>query len=249
MKKLLLFLFLVSISVISYSFNFSVMPTIFAVDLTKVSTNEVYLTNNTADPLRIEIYTESDPEFSEKYTLNSNIVIFPKVVAIKPGATQTVRFRIKASPNMEKGEYKSLLTFRELEQNIKTAQTGEENKVIETIGTNITMMTEVSISVFGQYGLGSIKGNLSDVKVSYNNDYIKISAISNSEGDTSLKFFYKINILNSNLETEGLFGLSLRNGKAPITASVPGKNLKGKKAEITIIDQDGKTYYKKVHTL
>ena len=82
------------------------MPTIFAVDLTKVSTNEVYLTNNTADPLRIEIYTESDPEFSEKYTLNSNIVIFPKVVAIKPGATQTVRFRIKASPNMEKGEYK-----------------------------------------------------------------------------------------------------------------------------------------------
>ena len=68
---------------------------------------------------------------------------------------------------------KSLLTFRELEQNIKTAQTGEENKVIETIGTNITMMTEVSISVFGQYGLGSIKGNLSDVKVSYNNDYIK----------------------------------------------------------------------------
>ena len=111
------------------------------------------------------------------------------------------------------------------------------------------MMTEVSISVFGQYGLGSIKGNLSDVKVSYNNDYIKISAISDSEGDTSLKFFYKINILNSNLETEGLFGLSLRNGKAPITASVPGKNLKGKKAEITIIDQDGKTYYKKVHTL
>lgn len=249
MKKLLLFLFLITISIISYSFNFSVMPTIFAVDLTKVSTNEVYLTNNTADPLRIEIYPESDSDFSEKYTLNSNIVIFPKVVAIKPGATQTVRFRIKASPNMEKGEYKSLLTFRELEQNIKTAQTGEDNRVNETIGTNITMLTEVSISVFGQNGEGRIKGSLSDIKINYNNNYINISSMSNSEGDTSLKFFYKINILNSNLETDGLFGLTLRNGKAPISVSIPGKNLKGKKAEITIVDQDGKIYYKKIHTL
>ena len=93
---------------------------------------------------------------------------------------------------MEKGEYKSLLTFRELEQNIKTAQTGEDNRVNETIGTNITMLTEVSISVFGQNGEGRIKGSLSDIKINYNNNYINISSMSNSEGDTSLKFFYKI---------------------------------------------------------
>lgn len=249
MKKFLLFLFLINISIVSYAFNFSVIPTIFAVDLTKVSTNEVYLTNNTSEPMRIEIYSESDPDFSEKYTLNSNIVVFPKIVAIKPGATQTVRFRIKASLNMEKGEYKSLLTFREVEQNIKTTQTEESLKVVETIGTTLNMTTEISISIFGQNGVGSTKGSLSDVKVNYNNEYVKISAMTNSEGDTSLKFFYRINVLNTNLETDGLLGLSLRNGKTPVNVSIPGKNLKGKKAEITIIDQDGKTYYKKVHTL
>lgn len=249
MKKLLFFIFLINISVISYTFNFSVMPTIFAVDLTKVSTNEVYLTNNTSEPLRIEIYPESDSDFSEKYTLNSNIIVFPKIVAIKPGATQTVRFRIKASPNMEKGEYKSLLTFKELESNIKTVQNEESNRIAESIGTNITMLTEVSINIFGQNGVGETKGSLSDIKINYNNNYINISSMSTSEGNTSLKFFYKINILNSNLETDGLFGLTLRNGKTPINVSIPGRNLKGKKAEITIVDQDGKIYYKKIHTL
>ncbi len=46
-----------------------------------------------------------------------------------------------------------------------------------------------------------------------------------------------------------MFGLTLRNGKTPINVSIPGRNLKGKKAEITIVDQDGKIYYKKIHTL
>ncbi len=65
------------------------------------------------------------------------------------------------------------------------------------------MLTEVSINIFGQNGVGETKGSLSDIKINYNNNYINISSMSTSEGNTSLKFFYKINILNSNLETDG----------------------------------------------
>ena len=61
MKKLSFFTLLVILSVVSYSLNFSVMPTGFVVDLDKVSTQEVYITNNTSAPLRLEAYFQGDP--------------------------------------------------------------------------------------------------------------------------------------------------------------------------------------------
>ena len=50
MKKLSFFIILLVLSTASYSLNFSVMPTGFVVDLDKVSTQEVYITNNTSTP-------------------------------------------------------------------------------------------------------------------------------------------------------------------------------------------------------
>ena len=76
MKKsffLILFLFF---SLNIYSLNFSVAPTGFRVNLNKISTNEIQITNNTSEPLRLETFPEIDPQFSEKYNLNSEFLVY-----------------------------------------------------------------------------------------------------------------------------------------------------------------------------
>ena len=66
MKKLLFIILLLNISILSYSLNFSVAPTGFVVDLKSSTTKEIYITNNTSQPMRLEAFFTSDPEFEEK---------------------------------------------------------------------------------------------------------------------------------------------------------------------------------------
>ena len=242
MKKLSFFIILLVLSTASYSLNFSVMPTGFVVDLDKVSTQEVYITNNTSAPLRLEAYFQSDSDFGENFNLNSNSVIFPKIIAIKPAAKQTIRFRTKPDANMKDGEYKSYLTFKEIPQEIKTIP-GEDSSNKTAMSTNLQMITEISISVFGQRGKQVSK-------VNYNGSSIFITANALSEGNASIKFYYNLKVLNSDVELEGMLGMSAREGKKDINISIdPEINLKGKKIKFTVIDQDGKIYYDKNHNL
>lgn len=249
MKKLSFIILLLAVSFVSYSLNFSVMPTGFVVDLSKVSTQEVQIRNNTSIPLRLEAYFEADPVFGEEFNLNSNSVIFPKIIALKPSAKQTIRFRTKPNADMKDGEYKSYLTFKEIPQEIKIVPGGEENNNT-AMSTNLQMITEISISVFGQRGKQLSKGSLNNLKMNYNGSSIIVTANTLSEGNASIKFYYNIKVLNSDTELEGMLGMSAREGKKDIKVSIdPGMNLKGKKIKFTVTDQDGKVYYEKVHTL
>ena len=249
MKKFSFFTFLVILSVVSYSLNFSVMPTGFVVDLDKVSTQEVYITNNTSAPLRLEAHFGSDTNFGEEFNLNSNSVIFPKIIAIKPGAKQTIRFRTKPGANMKDGEYKSYLTFKEIPQEIKIVPGGEEDNKT-AMSTNLQMITEISISVFGQRGKQVSKGYLNNLKINYNGSSMIVAANTISEGNASIKFYYNLKVLNSDTELEGMLGMSAREGKKDIKVSIdPTMDLKGKKIKFTVTDLDGKVYYNKVHNL
>ncbi|MDU1910500.1 molecular chaperone [Fusobacterium sp.] len=249
MKKLSFIIFLFILSIVSYSLNFSVMPTGFVVDLDKVSTQEVYITNNTSAPLRLEAYFQSDANFGENFNLNSNSVIFPKIIAIKPGAKQTIRFRTKPNSDMKDGEYKSYLTFKEIPQEIKSIP-GEDSSNKTAMSTNLQMITEISISVFGQRGKQISKGALNNLKLNYIGDSLIATAETFSDGNASIKFYYSLKILNSDTELEGMLGMSSREGKKMINISIdPGMNLKGKKIKFIVTDQDGKIYYDKVHTL
>lgn len=249
MKRFFFIIFLLSFSAISYSLNFSVMPTGFVVDLDKVSTQEVHVRNNTSAPLRLEAYFEADPDFGEEFNLNSNSVIFPKIIALKPAAKQTIRFRTKPNADMKDGEYKSYLTFKEIPQEIKTIPGGEQNNKT-AMSTNVQMITEISISVFGQRGKQISKGSLNNLKLNYNGSSMIVTANTLSEGNASTKFYYNLKVLNSDTELEGMLDMSAREGKKDIKVSIdPGMNLKGKKIKFTVVDQDGKVYYDKVHTL
>ena len=109
MKKIIFILNFIIISMVSYSLNFAVAPTRFQVDLSKVDTKEVYVINNTSQPMRLETYLESDKKFGENFTMIDDIVVFPKKLAIKAGGTQVVRFRVKPRANMPEGELKNIV--------------------------------------------------------------------------------------------------------------------------------------------
>ena len=245
MKKFISAIFFIILSSAAYCLNFSIAPTGFRIDLNKTITNEIAIINNTSQPLRLESFSESDNDFGDKYNLNSNITVFPKIISVKPASSQIVRFRVKPSSDMQDGEYKSYLTFKEMQSEIKTTDSNKINGE-----TNIAIQTEISISIYGDKGTSNVKGNLSNLKLNYTGNAITISASSFSEGNTSLKFLYTLNITGSNINSSGLFGVSARNGERDIylTMEAPEK-LKGKKAKLVITDQNGKVYYDKVHTL
>ncbi len=112
---------------------------------------------------------------------------------------------------MQDGEYKSYLTFKEMQSEIKTTDSNKINGE-----TNIAIQTEISISIYGDKGTSNVKGNLSNLKLNYTGNAITISASSFSEGNTSLKFLYTLNITDSNINSSGLFGVSSRNGERDI---------------------------------
>lgn len=146
MKKI--FLLFILLCTTSFALNFSVAPTKFELEnLKKSKTNEVYIINNTAKPLRLEVYLET-PKGYEKNNLDKNITIFPKIVSIKPGSKQTVRFKVKLDENMADGKYKSLLVFREKPSEIK----GTSGDKDTGLTTNISFITEIAIGITGWIG-------------------------------------------------------------------------------------------------
>lgn len=141
MKKLLIFLI---ISFSTFALNFSIAPTKFDLDLSKNETKEAYIINNTSAPLRVEIYLDKAEGYEDK-NLNSNIVVFPKLVSVKPGGKQSIRFKVKSSEELEKGEYKSLLVFREKPKEIK-----QKTQESEEFSTDFNFITEIAIGVRGE---------------------------------------------------------------------------------------------------
>lgn len=239
MKKIIFLIQFLYLSVISWGLNFSIAPTKFEIDLSKRSNHEVYLINNTAKPLRIEVFTEI-PNSYEKYNLNSNITIFPKVVSIKPGAKQEVRFRIKPTENMENGEYRSLLVFKESSNKIKT--TVEKTPEMTT---EMELITEVAINISGKNGKSKILGEIKKIISEYNNDgslYIEAEIL--SKGNTALKIDYVIK--NENKEVvKGRLGNSLRTGENKIgkEISLDMTKIKSKELKLILLEQNKKILY------
>ena len=242
MKKIILLISFLYISIISYSLNFSIAPTRFSVDMQKISTNEIYILNNTSSPMRLEAYLENDKIFGENFGLKEQLIIFPKKISIKPGATQTVRFRIKPNSSLPDGELKTYIIFKELPPEIKTQG---KTETTQEVSTTVAILTEVGIPVYGYKGEQQVEGNLKNISIKRNKNIIFVKGISESLGNTSLKFSYEINSSKLKNNLIGEWGVSARNGKKEISTGISlPENLKNEKVKLIIKDQNKKIYYK-----
>lgn len=243
MKKIVIIGLFYLLSTLGFALNFTVYPVRFDVDSQKVTTHEITLTNNTLEPLRIEAYPEVDKSFGEKYNLNDKIVLFPKVVSIKPGASQTIRFRVKPNAEMKNGEYKSFITFKEQPSEIKTtAKTGEDGNIT----SNVRFITEISIPV---YSLGKnqiVDGNITNVECITSGNMLNLKGKSFSKGNTALIFSYTLDVIGTDVKLNGKLGNSAREGEKELSLAFTAKDgLKGKKARLKITDQTGKVHFNK----
>ena len=235
MKKLYISFLLLFINLITFATNFSVAPTRFELKLNKSITDEVYIMNNTKKQLRIETYLESDKAFGENYNLNSNIVIFPKVVTIKPAGEQIIRFRVKPGTNLKDGEYKSYIVFKEVPLEIKSIG----NKNNNSTSSNITIITELGISIYGITGQEILKGYVENFKLTYKDKVLGIKFDSISTGNTSFKYKYIVEDEKGKILSQGRAGNSLRNGKTNIGITLTKtENFKGKNIKVKILDQN-----------
>lgn len=244
LKRFMLGIIFFFVTLQNYAFNFSVAPTRFEIQLDKVNTNEITLINNTTNPMRLESFLESAPGY-EKYSLNDYIKLYPKMVAIKPGSKQVIRFRVKPEPDMEAGEYKSYVVFKEipLKESVNVSN--------EKVDAQIKMITEVGISVYGHYGEIDRGTNISNLKLAYDSQTsnLKVIADSNSKGNSSEFLKQEIEILGvGGVVTDTIdsqFGRTKRNGKSQIESITKIEGLKGKRVRVTIYNSQGKLLEKK----
>ena len=242
MKKIIFIINFIIISMVSYSLNFSVAPTKFQVDLSKVATQEAYVINNTTQPMRIETYLENDENFGENFTMIDDIVVFPKKIAIKAGGTQVVRFRVKPRQDMPEGELKTYITFKEVPQEIKNTNSTEKKG--EMMGAGVGLLTEISVPIYGYKGEQIVKGELKNIVIKSKGNNIGVFADSESFGNTSMKLSFEITPLKSGEPINGSLGISAREGKKKISVAVTvPKEFVGQKVRIVIKDQTDKVYY------
>lgn len=229
------------------AFNFSVAPTKFSVNLKKISTNEVILINNTSSPMRLESYLEA-PEGYGRYNLNDEIKLYPKMVAIKPGGKQIVRFRVKPTNFKEDGEYKSYIVFKEIP--LKNNQHRQESNDLDV---QLKMITEVGISVYGYYGNIIKDIEIFNIKINYKNKNLFTKMETISKGNSSEEIGERIEFINENgkiIETRNIkIGRTLRKGKTTLESDVEIYNDKAKKMRIVIVDSEDKIYDEKTFNL
>ena len=240
MKKIIVGIFII-LTTITNAISFTVYPTRFEIDSKSVGIYEAEVVNNTEEPLRVTMYTEEDDNFGKEHNINENIVVVPKNIALKPGASQTVRFRFKPDKNKTDGEYKSNIIFKEIPLDIKSVSKAENN---ENMTSNVRFITEMAIPV---YALGDNlirEGELKNIKINIQGSVMNIEAQTISKGNSKIEFLYSIKEVNGSYKTDGILGYSLRNGESKISTSIPlEEKLKGKKLEIKIYDTQ-KEYYK-----
>ena len=240
MKKIIVGIFII-LTTITNAISFTVYPTRFEIDSKSVGIYEAEVVNNTEEPLRVTMYTEEDDNFGKEHNINENIVVVPKNIALKPGASQTVRFRFKPDKNKTDGEYKSNIIFKEIPLDIKSVSKAENN---ENMTSNVRFITEMAIPV---YALGDNlirEGELKNIKINIQGSVMNIEAQTVSKGNRKIEFLYSIKEVNGSYKTDGILGYSLRNGESKISTSIPlEEKLKGKKLEIKIYDTQ-KEYYK-----
>lgn len=241
MKKIIFLMFLmVSISVLAL--DYTVFPTRFNFNLNRMNTEEITIINNTLHPVRIQIFAEEDNRFSKEHNLNKNIKIFPKLVSIKPAGKQIVRFRV--TPHKEDGEFKSYITFKELER--KNQKKSSENTQIIS---EVQMLAELSIPIYGMGNNIDIDGSVKNVTSKRNKDILSLKVWVESKGNASLKLFYTLKDKN-NIEYSGKLGNSVRTGNCVLNENIIlDKRSIGSTGRLIIKDEFGKVYYKNIVNL
>lgn len=136
--------------------NITMSPEYVILDVEKPTTQEIVVTNQTDKFLRYRISTVKPDTLSQEYYIGDELIIYPKVISLKPRGKQTIRMRMKKRLSSEGKDFITKIRFQEL--------TGEQKKdVIKEEGNmNLSVSFNVDIEI---YILGLSKKTEPSIKI------------------------------------------------------------------------------------
>ena len=112
MKRVLMLFILVTIKSFAY---FQVAPPVHTIDLDKRRTSEVYVINESDKLVRVKIYAQrADSQKNEEFYMGDWMVIYPKLLYLKPKGKKKVRVGVRVPKELKEGEYSSHIVYEEL---------------------------------------------------------------------------------------------------------------------------------------
>lgn len=243
MKKILITSLLLFITSLSYSFNIRVAPTGFIEDISKTVAREVYVMNETTEPMRVMVDIEEDPLY-EKYSLIDNIKVFPKVLSIPPKGKRLVRFRLVPDEDMTDGEYKAYLIFKELaNERSKEDMVSDIKDDSKGVKLDIKMLTEMGISIYGIRGERTSEITILEDKLSKIGDQWQVDITGDVAGNYSVliigEFIY-YDDKNNKLGTHTISDDIMRNSREKIQLSLENIPQNTKRIEATYKSNENK---------
>jgi len=188
MKKIIAILMFNLLFVVSYG-NFQIAPQIQTVNLERPSTNKIYLRNDTNKLKKIKVYARRPKDQkSEDLYMGDWIIVYPKIIYLKPNSKKTVRMTARPPKGLAPGEYRSELVFEE--EPVKKYDTNEAGE--GKVGVNVEVLYVLVSTVYGYVGELEYKGTSEDYKVVVDGKKTYLTSKVTNTGTTALDIIYKV---------------------------------------------------------
>ena len=226
-----------------FAFNIGIAPTGFYTSLDKNETHEVMVTNNTMEPMRIEISAEKDQGW-EKYDMGEMMKIYPKSITLKPNGSRSVRFAVRGGKDLPEGEYKTKLVFRELPAKPKDKDKEVKGETGQEVAVDFELLTEIHVAAYGLKGQRKIGAQLtgSEVKKDPNGNR-KLVANFNLSGNSGLAVIGDIEYLDGSKKRlskeEVKLGITTREPKTKIESDLVNIPKGSKYIRVSFKDKSG----------
>jgi len=201
-KKIILLYFLL-LNIVYASFELA--PQIQYINLDRPGTVELHLKNPTKKLVKIKIYAQTpEDQKNKELDMKDWVIVYPRVVYLKPNAKQLVRMAIRAPKGLKDGEYRAYLVFEEMKTQKYSVEKTEVPKA------HLDILYKIISTIYGYKGDLKYGANFSDFQFISDGkkDYF-ISKVENT-GTTALDSYYRLTYYNGDRE---IGKEVIRNGK------------------------------------
>lgn len=173
--------------------SFRVAPQVQEINLSRPGTRKIYLKNESDKLKKIKIYSRRpENQKSENLYMGDWIIVYPKIVYLKPNGKKVVRMSARPPKDLTDGEYRSHLVFEELPLERYMDEKTETGKV----GVSLNMIHVLVSTVYGYSGDLEYKATFDDYKVVTDKEKTYLLSKITNEGTTALDLIYKITYYN-----------------------------------------------------
>lgn len=217
-----------------------VEPKYVEMNIKTPKTQEVTVQNQTGEFIRYKVSLKKPKNLLKEYYLGDDLIIYPKVISLKPNGRQVVRLRLKNAIKGKEGDYASIIHFEELKANEpRNTETSEE----EGANVNIGFKVALDMYVLGSSGEVVPKVEIKNMTVKeliYENRNIR-QIVFNTR-NTGKSFFMggaKVKVIDggrTSIIGEGSFGLLNQKEEREFKIDVSGRS-KGEMIGVEVYDR------------